>query len=925
MSNVVSTYYMFNGASSFNKDIGNWNLSNDTTMMYMFKYASSFNQDISNWNVSNVTTMNNMFYKASSFDQNIGNWDISNVTNMGFMFSNVTLSTQNYDSLLIGWSQQTVQAGISFDGGESKYSCDIDYYRNILTNSPNNWSISDGGSIGEETTITSQPVNQEVLSGDNASFSINVDGANLLYQWRLNNINLSDQVNVSGSNTNVLTISNVYNVNVGVYSCIVKGVCDSVISDNAELLITDASPMVLTYNTSLSSGTVITLPLNGYVNVMIDWGDGSNNNIDTSINVNHTYASDGIYTVEISGILTHFGSYNYQNAEKLTEVSSFGDIGTYDYSYAFNNASNLTVVPSLLNNNVTNMSSMFKNALLFNSNISNWDVSNVTSMHSLFRGCFSFNQDISNWNVSNVTNMAWMFFEAEVFNQDIGEWDVSNVTDMSVMFSEARDFNQDISIWNVSNVTNMQAMFDIAEVFNQNIGSWDVSNVTNMYSMFNSAFNFNQDIGGWDVSNVTDMSVMFRNDTAFNQDISSWDVSNVNDMGDMFQETINFDQNLGSWQVGNVTDMTDLFYGITLSTDNYDSILIGWANQTLQSNVEFDGGNSQYSCIGFEARNTLTNSPNNWTITDAGINGTETSNTIDTMACESYTSPSGNYTWLTNGTYNDTIPNATGCDSVITINLTIINIDNTVTKDSASFTANATGLEYQWLDCDNNYSIISGATTQTYIASSYGSYSVKLTFGSCIDTSDCIGFYPDTVIFINPNDYNVATQETTVSINNCDIDYNNVDSANIYTYSYVDASTTEITIRIYYSNGTYAEIVKNINTPVSEVYEVEITIYCSNKSEGSIVFKITDYVDRTIITSIDNLSMQNIKLYPNPTTGIIYIKGKNIEQIKVFNSSGSLIKTFSTKEINLSNEPKSLYFIKIITKTGIISKKIILK
>lgn len=48
-----------------------------------------------------------------------------------------------------------------------------------------------------------------------------------------------------------------------------------------------------------------------------------------------------------------------------------------------------------------------------------------------------------------------------------------------------------------------------------------------------------------------------------------------------------------------------------------------------------------------------------------------TYNAITVDACDSYVSPSGNYTWTMDGVYNDTIPNANMCDSVITITLTL--------------------------------------------------------------------------------------------------------------------------------------------------------------------------------------------------------------------------------------------------------------
>ena len=43
-------------------------------MASMFDGASSFNSDISNWEVSSVKTMDFMFFGASSFNQNLCPW-----------------------------------------------------------------------------------------------------------------------------------------------------------------------------------------------------------------------------------------------------------------------------------------------------------------------------------------------------------------------------------------------------------------------------------------------------------------------------------------------------------------------------------------------------------------------------------------------------------------------------------------------------------------------------------------------------------------------------------------------------------------------------------------------------------------------------------------------------------------------------------
>jgi subtilisin-like proprotein convertase family protein len=50
----------------------------------------------------------------------------------------------------------------------------------------------------------------------------------------------------------------------------------------------------------------------------------------------------------------------------------------------------------------------------------------------------------------------------------------------------------------------------------------------------------------------------------------------------------------------------------------------------------------------------------------------ETTSSFSVTDCYSYTVPSGNATYPTTGVYNDTIPNVAGCDSVMTISVTIV-------------------------------------------------------------------------------------------------------------------------------------------------------------------------------------------------------------------------------------------------------------
>ena len=126
----------------------------------------------------------------------------------------------------------------------------------------------------------------------------------------------------------------------------------------------------------------------------------------------------------------------------------------------------------------------------------------------------------------------------------------------------------------------------------------------------------------------------------------------------------------------------------------------------------------------------------------------KTTHTMSKSVCKRYVSPSGKKTWTVSGKYFDTIPNRKGCDSIITINLTVNVVNVGVTQKNAKLTAVASGAIYQWLDCNNGYNPIPGATNQLFTALGLGKYAVKVTEGLCTDTSTC---YNVTNLGINKN------------------------------------------------------------------------------------------------------------------------------------------------------------------------------
>lgn len=115
----------------------------------------------------------------------------------------------------------------------------------------------------------------------------------------------------------------------------------------------------------------------------------------------------------------------------------------------------------------------------------------------------------------------------------------------------------------------------------------------------------------------------------------------------------------------------------------------------------------------------------------------DTESIIDVTACGSYTVPSGDETYYESGEYEDLIITEYGCDSALTINLTIEELDVSVTNIDPTLMANLIGATYQWVDCDADYGEIPGANEQDFVPEENGNFAVIITDGECIDTSDC--------------------------------------------------------------------------------------------------------------------------------------------------------------------------------------------
>jgi len=151
------------------------------------------------------------------------------------------------------------------------------------------------------------------------------------------------------------------------------------------------------------------------------------------------------------------------------------------------------------------------------------------------------------------------------------------------------------------------------------------------------------------------------------------------------------------------------------------------------------------------------------------VDGIYVKDAWDIEACELATGTDtrtecAGYTWIDGNTYDESNNSATflivggaasGCDSLVTLNLTIVEINTDVTASANTLTSAASGATYQWLDCGNNNSPIEDEINASFTAEVSGSYAVEVTQNGCSATSECI---PVTVVGLE--DASLSTQFT---------------------------------------------------------------------------------------------------------------------------------------------------------------------
>ena len=179
------------------------------------RYNAADNPDL-----SRVTSMAEMFKGATAFNGNIGNignigdWDISQVSDMSDMFDGVTLSTENYDALLEGWStiegEESIVLGVTFGAGNSQYCAAI---AKTILESTYNWNITDSGFADNCPRDPAAFITTWITSGANENISIPTHNQST-YNYSVNWGDGNADINQTGNTTHTYATAGAYTVTI---------------------------------------------------------------------------------------------------------------------------------------------------------------------------------------------------------------------------------------------------------------------------------------------------------------------------------------------------------------------------------------------------------------------------------------------------------------------------------------------------------------------------------------------------------------------------------------------------------------------------------------------------------------------------------------------------------------------------------------
>lgn len=271
----------------------------------------------------------------------------------------------------------------------------------------------------------------------------------------------------------------------------------------------------------------------------------------------------------------------------------------------------------------------------------------------------------------------------------------------------------------------------------------------------------------------------------------------------------------------------------------------------------------------------------------------------------------GPYTWINGITYTAntntpqfTFTNVDGVDSIITLNLTIIPDLPLMIENSFSLPSDANSCVGETaviisgnadfeLDFDNGSQVINSNGYSLITGLCAGVHDLQVT-DNCGDTLSVPLVIPvdSNYVFNNPFIDSLAIDSLGVTMTNCDIYYNSIDTAYIDSI-WANGNTVNVIWNIVDSNGSNFDTTNYVLNNGNGVYWLQLSVFCPFKSVGE-YFTVTEAIyfnNGSVSTAgLSDIGKNLFEIYPNPTNDQVHISFSGPEaELIVYDVQGKVV------------------------------------
>ncbi|TXC76051.1 choice-of-anchor tandem repeat GloVer-containing protein [Luteibaculum oceani] len=129
---------------------------------------------------------------------------------------------------------------------------------------------------------------------------------------------------------------------------------------------------------------------------------------------------------------------------------------------------------------------------------------------------------------------------------------------------------------------------------------------------------------------------------------------------------------------------------------------------------------------------------------------------LNVSSCEPYTWSNTNETYANTGVYTDTLTSVNGCDSIVELNLTIKPLEYNFVEMENGFMVTGNDITVNWFNCQDLTNPLPKANDSTFIPQQDGEYLFVVTNGACSDTSDCYSYTTTSITQFNKLDTDIS-------------------------------------------------------------------------------------------------------------------------------------------------------------------------